>query len=149
LKVKIFTSYFFEALLAAIALFILFLLKIDLQKTIFLLSQKLGIVFTMYGALIALCGGLLFIMINEPDTEFIKWLVKKRAESSYRNAAMYTLCSLCFGMIFIGINNIYMNSFGLSVVAIYLVLLNTIQILTMFILINNYISLKRKWQDLH
>ena len=120
MKIKILSSYFFEAFLAAIALFFLLLLKIDLQKTTLLLSEKLGIVFTMYGTLIALCGCLIFIMINEPDTEFIKWLVKKKTESSYRNAAMYTLCSLCFGMIFIGINNIFMSSFGLSVVVIYL-----------------------------
>jgi hypothetical protein len=148
MKINHLTSYICEVLLASLILILLFLLNIDFQKTTFLLSDNLGILFPIYGAIIALCGGLLLVMTNESDTEFIKWLISKKAESSYRNAALFTLCSFCFGMIFIGVNKIFIDSYALSIGALYLIILNTIQVLPMFILINNYISLKRKWQEL-
>lgn len=89
------------------------------------------------------------MITNESDTDFIKWLISEKAESAYRNAAIFSLSSFFFGMIFIGIYKIFIDSYFLSIVALYLVVLNTVQVLSMFILISNYISLKRKWQELH
>ena len=148
MKIRILSSYLFEVVLAIVILMGVLLFKIDLQRTVFIVSQKLGILFTIYGALIALCGGLIHIMINEPETEFIKWLISKKAEATYRHAAWYILFSFIVGMIFIGINNICANSYPLSIATGFFIILNSIQILTMFLLINNYVSLKRKWQEL-
>lgn len=148
MKINKSSPYLFEFLLGSLVLIFLHLLNIDLHKATLQLSKNLGILFTIYGAVIALCSCLLLVLINESDTEFIKWLILKKAESSYRNAAIFTLCSFCFGMIFIGINNMYVDTYIISIIALYLVILNTIQVFQMFILFNNYVSLKRKWQEL-
>jgi hypothetical protein len=148
MKIKPLSPYIFEALLALLILVFVYMIDIDLQKTTKNLSENIGILLAIYGAVIALCGGLLLIMTNEADIAFIKWLISMKAESAYRNAAIFTLCSFCFGMIFIGINKIFIDSYVLSFAAIYLVILNIIQVIAMFILVNNYISLKRKWQEL-
>lgn len=111
--------------------------------------RNIGTVLAIYGIFIALSCGLVVIMFSENHDGFTRWLIKNNAETLYRNAAIYSLGSFVFGMLLLCTIKIFKCQHIVSDLALTVFILNIIQAFTMIILVNNYLSVKRKWQDLH
>lgn len=142
-------SYVTEIILSILLIILLRLVGVKSSDILLPLINNIGTVLTAYGILIALSCGLVVIMLNENDHSFVKWLIKNRAEYLYRNAAIYTLSSFVFGAIIMCLIKLYVNNSVISNISAVILFVNLMQSFTMIILINNYLSLKRKWQELN
>lgn len=106
-------------------------------------------VLSVYAILIGVSATFTGQIFNENDIDFVKFLISANAEQWYRLASIFNLSCFLLG----AISTLLVPTFEQKNILIWITLsiigINLIQIYSTLVLMSNYTSLKRKFQNFH